>query len=253
MPQFHFSDLTFRAKLSYAAHTFKGICKQHHKYLFPVMRKIHRRDAVIFDVGGHGGQYAKLFAKVARRGKIFSFEPSGYSCSILRRVISANNLKHVKVLHAGLSDAPGTLTLKTPLKKSGTFRYGVASLGDSAWKGVFFKEECPLFTIDGMVKKENLSRLDFIKIDVEGWELRVLMGGKETINKFYPAILVELVDDNLARANDTLQNSWDQLTEWGYRPMFLTNPKTLIDLDKPTEGDIYWFHEKGPNPGPQNN
>jgi hypothetical protein len=74
------------------------------------------------------------------------------------------------------------------------------------------------------------------------------MGGQNTIQKFHPAILVELVDDNLARADDTLQNSWDQLTQWGYRPMFLTDPETLINLDKPTEGDIYWFHDQGPNP-----
>ncbi|MGY9003036.1 MAG: FkbM family methyltransferase [Rhodospirillales bacterium] len=248
MPQFRFGDLTFRAKLSYMAHAFKGICKQHHTYLFPVMRKVLADDAVVFDVGGHGGQYAKLFAKVARRGKIFSFEPSGYSCSILRRVISTNRLKHVKVFHAGLSDTPGTLALKTPLKKTGTFRYGVASLGDSAWTGDIFEEECPLVTIDGMVESEKLTRLDFIKIDVEGWEHRVIMGGQNTIQKFHPAILVELVDDNLARADDTLQNSWDQLTQWGYRPMFLTDPETLINLDKPTEGDIYWFHDQGPNP-----
>lgn len=248
MPQFRFGDLPFRAKLSYIAHAFKGICKQHHKYLFPIMRKTLAVDAVVFDVGGHGGQYAKLFAKVARQGRVFSFEPSGYSCSILRRVIFANKLKHVKVVQAGLSDAPGTLTLKTPLKKSGTFRYGVATLGDSNWTGDFFKEECPLITIDGTVEEENLTRLDFIKIDVEGWELRVLMGGEKAIQKFHPAILVELVEDNLARSGDGLQQSWDQLTEWGYRPMLLTDPETLVNLDQPTEGDIYWFHDKGPRP-----
>jgi FkbM family methyltransferase len=248
MPQFRFSDLPFRAKLSYIAHAFKGMYKQHHKYLFPVMRKVLAVDAVVFDVGGHGGQYAKLFAKVARQGKIFSFEPSSYSCSILRRVISANGLGHVKVIHAGLSDAPGTLTLKTPLKKSGTFRYGVATLGDSEWTGVFFEEDCPLITIDDVMEEENLTRLDFIKIDVEGWELRVLMGGEKSIQKFHPGIVVELVDDNLARAGDSLQQAWDQLTQWGYKAMSLTDPETLVDIDHPIEGDIYWFHDEGPGP-----
>ena len=249
MPQFRFSDLPFRAKLSYIAHAFKGIYKQHHKYLFPVMRKVLAVDAVVFDVGGHGGQYAKLFAKVARQGKIFSFEPSSYSCSILRRVISANGLGHVKVIHAGLSDAPGTLTLKTPLKKSGTFRYGVATLGNSSWTGDFFEEECPLITIDDVVKKENLNRLDFIKIDVEGWELRVLMGGESSIRKLHPAILVELNDDSLTRAGDSLQWAWDQLTEWGYRAVSQTDPETLVDIiGDPIEGDIYWFHAEGPGP-----
>lgn len=52
--------------------------------------------------------------------------------------------------------------------------------------------EIPLTTLDAITKKLNLSSLDFIKIDVEGCELEVLKGARETIESFKPIVLLEM-------------------------------------------------------------
>ena len=53
------------------------------------------------------------------------------------------------------------------------------------------KENCKIITIDNFVKLNQLARIDFIKIDVEGYEYKVLKGAIETIKKFSPTIILE--------------------------------------------------------------
>ena len=66
------------------------------------------------------------------------------------------------------------------------------------------------------MRSENVSNIDFIKIDVEGYELDVLVGGKETINKFKPTMLIEINDMTLERQGVNRQQIFDWLTENNY-------------------------------------
>ena len=173
-------------------------------------------EAVVFDVGGHAGQFAKLFAKMAPRGHVYSFEPGGYPRSILRLAIAANRLVNVTIVPKGLGDQSGTLTLYTPLKPGGVHRFGLAHLGQYAEAHPVKKEVVPVTTIDLFAAEQGIGRLDFIKLDVEGWELRVLSGGAEKIESCRPAMLIELIDVHLARAGDTLTEAWATLRGWGF-------------------------------------
>ena len=85
MGGFHLRELTWRARATYLAHAFKAVTRQHHQEITPVLQRWVTPEAVVFDVGGHAGQFAKLFAKMARRGQVYSFEPGGYVPEIDRR------------------------------------------------------------------------------------------------------------------------------------------------------------------------
>lgn len=250
MSDFRVRDLTWRGRASYAAHAFKAMAKQHHKWMIPVLSRFLEPEAVVFDVGGHAGQYAKLFAGIARRGRVFCFEPSPYARSILGLGLRANRLANVTVIAEGLSDVAGTLVLTTPLKPAGTFRYGLAHMGNDGGgnsdAGPVHVHQAEVTTIDDFVGEQGLERLDFIKMDVEGWEARILAGGAGAIRRLRPVLLVELDDQHLARAGDDLATTWDMLLSWGYRAATCHQGSELTPLDGPSEGDVFWIPGEAP-------
>ena len=210
-------DLTFRQRLTFAAHWWKAATRQHHREFLPLLRQYVPADAVVADVGGHSGQFAKLFAGLAPRGRIYSFEPGDYARSILGRVVRWRGLKNVEVLPFGLSDTAGTASFSVPIKRSGSFGFGLSHLGADPGGRAVRTETVQLETLDGFAAARQLDRLDFLKADIEGWEMRLLAGGRETVARFRPAIMVELVGVHLARAGDRPESVWQLLGTLGYR------------------------------------
>lgn len=194
--------LSFRQKLTQAAHRWKAVTRQHHRELLPLLATLIPRDGIVIDVGAHAGQFTKLFAGLAPEGKVYAFEPSGYARSILEPMLRTRRLANVVLVPLGLSDAEGEAVLSTPIKASGSLGFGVAHLGESADRRAQQRETVPLTTLNSFVAREKIPRLDFIKIDVEGWEGAALRGACETIARFRPVLLLELVEKHLLRAGD---------------------------------------------------
>jgi len=241
MTEFYFGKLPLRAKASYLSHAFKAGFKQHHKWMNPIFKPMLDSNSVVFDIGGHSGQYAKLFARIVRQGQVYSFEPSSYSRSILNFAIKVGGFDNIEVVPVGLGDAPGTLTLTTPIKSYGTFKYGLAHMGDNTGASDGHHEDVAMITIDDFAAEAGLKRLDFIKMDVEGWELRILKGGAETIQRHRPVMMIELVGLQLARAGDSLEDAWALLQSWGYHQETFIDAHTLKPSQTPLEGDSFWL------------
>jgi FkbM family methyltransferase len=212
--------LTVRQRASWLAHLFKAVTQQHHRDLQPLLTPYVPADAVVLDVGAHAGQFAKLFAAMAPAGRVYAFEPSAYALSILRPALQLNGRSNVTVVQAGLSDAAGELVLHTPVKPRGSLGFGVAHLGEGADEGASWDQRVPLLTLDAFAAREALTRLDFIKVDIEGWEMRALAGGEATLRRFRPALFLEVNADMLARAGDTPAALFDWLSALGYSARF---------------------------------
>jgi FkbM family methyltransferase len=211
------SDLRRRA--DWFAHAWKATTQQHHRELVPVFAPYVAKDAVVFDVGAHAGQFSKLFAKLAPNGKVFAFEPSVYARSILKPALAWNRLTHVEIVPMGLSDADGELVLHTPIKRHGGLGFGLAHLGGDQSERPSMTQTVKLTTLDGFVASRGLTRLDFIKADVEGWESHILRGGERTLAAHHPAMFLEVVDSSLTRAGASPGEIWDRLTPLGYRAL----------------------------------
>jgi len=241
------AELPWQARASYLAHALKAVARQHHTELKPVLSRYIPRDAVVADVGGHSGQFAKLFAGMAPAGRIYTFEPGAYPRSILDVAIRMRRLNNVTLVPKGLGDKPSTLELSTPVKVRGSLRFGLAHMGSSrAGTGdrageSLQSESVEVTTLDRFVADVGLTRLDFLKADIEGWEQRMLEGGKATIGKFRPVILIELVDTHLVRAGNTLDSAWELLNDWGYTPNRWTGGTKLEPLSDLWEGDSIWL------------
>ncbi|HWK44963.1 MAG TPA: FkbM family methyltransferase [Stellaceae bacterium] len=239
---FRLQDLSARQGLTYAAHLFKAVSRQHHRELLPILRPLIPADAIVLDIGGHAGQFAKLFAGLAPRGRVYSFEPGGYARSILSTVIRFSRLGNVTVVPTGLGDRAGEAVLSVPIKRSGSLGFGLSHLGGGETGRALRTETVAIDTVDAFINRAGIRRVDFIKADIEGWELRMLTGAAATLARFKPPLLLELTDAHLARAGDSLAATWSFLTGLGYRPHgAAADLGTLRALDQPVEGDIFWL------------
>lgn len=231
----------WRVSGSFIAHLWKATTQQHHRALASTIDRAVPPDGIVFDVGAHAGQYTKLFARTARHGRVYAFEPASYARSILRAVVWLHALSNVAVVPIALGSESGLDTLTIPVKDSGSFGFGLSHLGkpSARWHAVA-KEIVPLATIDGVVSALRLDRLDFIKADIEGWELRLLHGGENTLERFRPILLLELSAAALARAGDGLGEAFAFLAARGYRA-FRHDPQAgLVPITSPIDGD-FWF------------
>ena len=212
-----------RARLTWCANLFKACFKQHHLELAAPLRRFIPEDAVVLDVGGHAGQFAKLFARLAPKGRVISVEPGAYALSILRIAIRINRLGNISIVASGLSDTPGEATLNVPVKPSGSIGFGLSHIGGPASVGrPSVSETIPLTTVDLLSAAEGLQRLDFIKADIEGWELRMIVGAEETLRRFRPALMLEVNREALAKAGDTPEALFAYFDRLDYRGFALS-------------------------------
>lgn len=226
-------SLTPRQRLGWVAHVFKAATQNHHPELERLFAPMIARDAVIADVGAHAGQFAKMFARLAPAGRVHAFEPAPYARAVLAPALAWNGLRHVTVHPFGLSDAPGAFLLSTPLKRGrAEVGFGLAHLGSDDDPRPMRTDMIEVRTLDAVAPVIGLTRLDFVKADVEGWEARMLQGGARTIATLKPVLFLELVRSSLARAGSTPQDVFDQLVPLGYRARRLNADASLT----PTEG-----------------
>lgn len=228
---------------------FKALARQHHQELLPLLKKHIPENGVIIDVGAHAGQYTKLFARVVPQGHVYSFEPGSYARSIVSKVIALRGLKNVSLFPIGLSDKATEETLHVPIKRSGSVGFGLSHIGqvpkDAARPA--HEEKIILATLDQVAAELALTRVDFIKADIEGWEMRFLLGARKTIERFRPVIFIEINDEFLKRANNSAAEVWDYLKSMNYRISRLEKDgATLTPLAAPVmRGDV-WCEASGP-------
>lgn len=151
--------------------------------------KISRNPQVIIDVGANYGTYSFFLSKLYPESKIFAFEPSTRTFDIFRKIIKNFNLKNVIPIKKGLGSKeerkeivmPAHYTILAYISEKNTKR-----------KSTDLIEDIKITTLDNFVKRNNLKNVDFIKCDVEGFELEVFRGAKNTIKKFKPVVFVEV-------------------------------------------------------------
>lgn len=206
-----------RARANWLAHFGKALLQQHHRELIPTLAPFIKPDATVFDVGAHAGQFAKLFSGLAPNGHVYAFEPGSYARSILDRVVRYRRIKNCTILPIGLSDTETEMTLQVPVKRQGSLGFGLSHFGPPQKGRDVRAESVRVTTIDNLIGELNLTRLDFIKSDIEGWEIRMLRGAMIAVARFRPVIMLELVGASAARAQALPAEAWDMLLPLGYK------------------------------------
>ena len=145
------------------------------------------RDDVVIDAGGCWGDTALYFAdRVGAGGKVFSWEFVPQNLDIFRRNLALNpKLEHVvSILQNACGDRSGEVIQYCPDGPATSLKQG----DDQAQDGL----EVQTVSIDDFVKQEKLTRLNYIKMDIEGSELKALQGAEETLRRFKPKLAIAL-------------------------------------------------------------
>lgn len=210
--------LSFSQRLRWMLHLYKALYRNYHTALIEKLRPFVPKDGAIVDIGAHSGQFSKQFSQFVPNGKVYAFEPGEYALSLLQRVVRHNKFSNIRVTPAGISNQKETRTLYLPVKKSGALGYGLSSLNPrrDAERQNFIEQKITLTTLDDFVSEQNITRIDAIKIDIEGWEFPALQGAKTTIAKYKPVLLLEVDADHQLRAGHQPQEIFDFILPQGY-------------------------------------
>ena len=163
---------------------------------------------VVVDVGANVGYHAlPLARRVGSGGLVIAVEPSERAMkSGSRRNAELNGLNDIRLLRLALGDVD-VESAKLPIRSS--YR-----LDGSAEPVV---ETVPIRRLDTVASEEGLDQLDLIKIDVDGFEGRVLAGARQSLVRFQPAVFFELGPPLMRALGDDPEDPLLLLQACGYR------------------------------------
>jgi FkbM family methyltransferase len=167
------------------------------------------------DIGANTGIYSLLAASVNKNCKVFSFEPMPDSYDALVRNIAINNYENIiHPIKKAVSNIDDVAQFNIPYNSVFASSASLDIDGFRGFKGSSI--EVNVVTIDKFLVDTN-SNPDLIKIDVEGFEDRVLEGMRGLLDRHHPAIILECLSDGPAK------EITDILTDYSYRFYHLTD------------------------------
>jgi FkbM family methyltransferase len=143
----------------------------------------------VLDVGANIGMTALALSQICSQGKIVALEPVKRTFEYLQANLFAAGSTNVRALNyaAGARDYI-TQMQGVPQNLSGSF---VADQYDSS-RSDHFSTAIEVKRIDSVFPELGLERLDFMKVDTEGFELEVFEGARETLDRFKPIVFFEM-------------------------------------------------------------
>lgn len=195
-------------------HLYKALFRSKERPRVEWLSQFIPEGGVILDIGAHFGYFSKEFSRLHHGScSIIAFEPMAYNAGILA-VVTAK-LPNVTVVNKALSDSDGTLDLIIPVKEQGKIGPGLAHFGVEKHRD-YIVQPVETLRLDDYVSENKLTRVDFIKIDVEGAELPALMGAALTIERYKPVIFTEVCRDFTKRLGHMPEDLFDFLANAGY-------------------------------------
>lgn len=168
-----------------------------------VFTKLIMPGDVIFDIGANTGLYSVVSGVVSNDATIYAFEPNVANLKRLSKNIELNSLSNITIIPFAVGNTNEDI-LFTVLKddvvsdtssaieafSKSTYR------GELEWKNISVAQ----IRVDDFVESHNISKIDLMKVDVEGYEIEVLKGAMQSILCWKPTILLETFLDGDKRS-----------------------------------------------------
>lgn len=183
---------------------------------------VTRPDSIALDVGANIGISSLMLGMRLGRGKIYAFEPSPKNYEFLTKNLKNNGLENCETFCMAIGETAGELKFHESIFGAGSHVVSDEHLAHDTTPTI----SVPVHSIDELAKKLNITKLDFIKIDVEGHECAVLDGAKKTLASLKPVVFMEF-------------NSWTTIAFGN------TNPRELLTKFMNTFPYVYNISKDG--------
>lgn len=202
------------------------------------LKKLYNRmksvpSPVFLDIGANTGSVC-LMAALIENSRCIAFEPYKPTFDAVSEAVKLNGLSgRVTVENIALVErAKPNVSLFVP---SGTnsAETGMARIQDGGDMDCPTKHTVPCMTMDTYFRSHPTEKIDFINIDVEGSELLVLRGGRDTLKRYMPGIQIEWVESHFNSYGYTSEDVIAFLLELGY------NVCEFVSVV-----DRYFYHDK---------
>jgi FkbM family methyltransferase len=183
-------------------------------------KKSLKDEDIVIEVGANIGAHSLLIGKlIGKKGRLIAIEPTEYALRKLNRNISLNeDISNITVIDKIISDD----------------EYKGKDIFNSDWSTKSTQSPCSIefysSTVDKVVEECLLQKVDMLKVDVDGYDFRVLKGAKKTIERFKPIIFVELCQYTLNEKGASISGIFSYLNSFGYK--CFTESGAIIDVDK---------------------
>lgn len=216
---------------------FKYFPADYEKENFELLSATCREGGLVMDIGAHIGLFAVIASKVVgKTGKVLAFEPAPSTFKLLQKTVAINKKEDtIDVFQKAVGRKVGKTVFFVSDGEADNSNSLVSYLEDRPLHGI----DIDVTTIDAVVAAQNLSKLDFIKMDVEGAEFDTLHGAVQTLNTLRPVCIVAIHPNPILAKGDTLEGIYDFIESCRYRitlhgePLakekFIAN-RELIDL-----------------------
>lgn len=204
-----------------------------------IIDNIHDGDNIL-DIGGNAGIFSLNIAKNDVNCNIYSFEPLPSTYEKMQANFKLNPAlsEKIKSFNVGMSNTIGKTIFYLPgASEAASMRdiddeyYKVKSDENGQWGTVEESQqiECTIDTVDNFCMNNDISKVDVLKCDVEGAELFVLQGAKETLIKDKPLVYCEMLRKHAKRFGYHPNDIIRYMSDLGYKCFTFRN-KMLIEI-----------------------
>lgn len=207
-----------------------------------IKSKLNKGD-IFIDIGAYvDGWYSFIAAKsVGEKGKVYAFEPHPEYFERFKENIKINKLKNIIATRVAIGNKNGLIFLYEAVGTS-----SVVEKHTKGQPGVTGKKlKVHMVKMDSYIKEAKIKKVNFVKIDVEGFEMQVLLGMQKTLANYSPALLIEVVPQYLRSAGSSRKKLLEFLKSLGYKPFVFKKDGTLTKYpDKEAVGLNMFFSNK---------
>lgn len=178
---------------------------------FNLIQNTFKCNTVFIDVGANIGYYSIWASKFNPDGKIYSFEPSEINFRHLNENISCNNLfSQIIPIQKAVAATSGHISMTANLD---TLNHIVKNEPDEENRNII---KVSSISLDDFAEKEKILFIDYLKIDVEGFELDVLMGSEKLLIGKKIGIIQMEINNALLHSGYTVDAMLDFLNKYSY-------------------------------------
>ena len=192
--------------------------------IIPFINQYAKPVTAAIDVGAHNGYFTIYLSEaVGVNGRVYAFEASPIIYSELTRTIDSNHLTNVEATNSAVSDKIG----KIDFFVAPTWKSEISSMRAGEGEKV---------TIDAIKLDEVIPEnqdVSFVKIDVEGAEMRVLKGMESVIERNHPTMIIEISDAWLKELGSSSAEVLEFLHKHGYQVLEIREPDCIEVVEPP--------------------